>query len=176
MGLPALFPELGVSFSRPPLVPTCEGGASTSAVPEVSSGVFFIVPPPIPHEIFYACAGLRQYRVPEVLLPNGALGFLGDHPDDEVKDFLFWLQYSLVLYIYIVMFSYFCVFSQLVNIRVGDLKLIYTSSLYIWNLLQSWVGSSILLGGVSEGCRGLYSGGGSSSRILFPDPLRVPKE
>lgn len=82
----ALSPELGGSSSRPPLVPIREGGASTSEVSEVgsNSGASLIVLPPIPREILYTGAGLRQFRVPKVSLPDGALGFLGDRPDDEV--------------------------------------------------------------------------------------------
>lgn len=69
MGPSTLSPELGGSSSRPPLVPTLKGGASSSVIPEVgsSSGASLIVPPLIPREILYVSAGLRQYRVPEDL-------------------------------------------------------------------------------------------------------------
>lgn len=58
---PALSPELDGFASRPPLVSTHEGGAFTSAVPEVgsSSGASLIFPPPIPREILYAGVGLH---------------------------------------------------------------------------------------------------------------------
>ena len=92
---------LETSSSRPPLVPTREGGGSTSAAASAGpSNSASVVPLPlIPREIWYADVGLYQYVVPDVPLPAEALHFLADRSNDEVYRLSFLLVNSLICYI-----------------------------------------------------------------------------
>lgn len=75
-----------------------------------SSSATLIVPSAIPLEIVYVGVGLRHYRVPKVPLPEGALGFLGDRPNDEVKQFSFGFNTPLYVYsnVLILVFLFSC--------------------------------------------------------------------